>query len=87
MRLLFSDRAMLDSARHDKHLSRPENHIAVPHLNGHSPLQDEEEIVRIIVLVPGERTSFGPHRSGQLDHGDAPFGHRLSITAPITYLI
>src|SRR6202453_3322658 len=72
VRLLISDRAMLHSARHDKDLSRAKNHIALSHLNCHSALQDEEKIVRIVVLVPGKWTvHFDDHQivAIELTHG------------------
>ena len=55
MGLLFRDRTMLDALWHDEHLSGTKVNIAIPQLDRKLALQDEEEIVRVVVLVPSER--------------------------------
>ena len=45
---------MLDTSRHDEHLAGGKRHGAVAQLDIEDALKDEEEIVRIIVLVPDE---------------------------------
>jgi hypothetical protein len=52
---------MLDAFRHNEKLAWTERHGAVAQLNIELPLQDKEEVVRLVVLVPDKRTE-------QLDH-------------------
>ena len=56
MGLLFGDRTMLDALWDDEHLTGDKVNIAIPQLDRKLALQDEEEIVRVVVLVPSERT-------------------------------
>lgn len=46
---------MLDTLRDDEHLAWVQLDTAVPELNGQLALQNQEEVVRLIVLVPVER--------------------------------
>ena len=45
---------MLGAPRHDEELAWPEDHVAVTHLDGELAAQDEEQLVGVVVLVPGE---------------------------------
>ncbi len=47
-------RAVLDAARDDEELLRCEHHIAISHLKGKPPVQDQEELVSVGMLMPGE---------------------------------
>ena len=44
-------RAVLDAARDDEELPRCEHHIAISHLNGEPPVQDQEELVSVGMLM------------------------------------
>jgi hypothetical protein len=47
-------RAVLGALRYDEELTWPEDHVAVTHLDGELAAQDEEQLVGVVVLVPGE---------------------------------
>jgi AcrR family transcriptional regulator len=53
-RLDLRARAVLDTARHDEQLPGPEHDIAVPQLNRQLPVEDQEKLVGVGVLMPGE---------------------------------
>src|SRR5262245_34524861 len=46
---------MLDPLGHHEHLTGTEGDVSVAHLNGHSSLEHEEEVVCVVVLVPNKR--------------------------------
>ena len=50
-------RAVLHAARHDQHLTLFEDHVAIPQLNRQAPVEDQEEVVGVVVLVPHELAS------------------------------
>ena len=54
MSLLFGDRAVLDSLGNYKQLAWTQFDVAISELNGEFPLKDQEEVVRVVVLVPSE---------------------------------
>lgn len=54
VRFFFSDRAVLDSFRDDEDLTGPESDISFAHLDRQAALEDKEEVVRVVVLMPGE---------------------------------
>jgi D-inositol-3-phosphate glycosyltransferase len=54
MDLLAGHRTVLHPSGHDEQLARAERDAAVPHLDGEMPAEDQEEVVRIVVLVPDE---------------------------------
>ena len=45
---------VLPAARDDVHLPRPKLDVTCIHSNGQAAAQDEEELVRVWVAVPGE---------------------------------
>src|ERR1022692_3043934 len=47
-------RAVLDTARHDEEFPRPQHDVAIAQLDGELPVQDQEELIGVGVLVPGE---------------------------------
>ena len=51
-RLLISARAVLDPARHDEQLARTEFYVAIAQLNRQVAVEDEEEVIGVVVLVP-----------------------------------
>jgi hypothetical protein len=72
MSLFVRNRTMLDAARHDEHLAGPYADIAFSHLNRDPAFQNQEEIVRPLMLMPGEWTFDLYHHdvvSIELGHG------------------
>jgi hypothetical protein len=49
-------RTVLDTTRHDEKLRWPERNVAFAHLDFQLAVQDQEELVGVRVLVPGELT-------------------------------
>ena len=45
---------MLDTARDDEHLAGTELHVAVAELDRQPPAENEEEVIRVVMLVPHE---------------------------------
>src|SRR5262249_5444527 len=52
---------MFDALGHDKHLTGVEGDRAIAQLDIERPIEDEEKIVRVVVLMPVERTLKFPH--------------------------
>ena len=46
---------MLDSLWYHKQLSGTQYDIPAAHLNRHSPLEHEEEVIRVVMFVPNKR--------------------------------
>jgi hypothetical protein len=46
--------AMLYAPRHDEQLALPQLDVAVSKVDGQAPAHDEEEVIRLVVLVPDE---------------------------------
>jgi hypothetical protein len=59
----FRDWAMLDALRNNEQLTGTESDIALSHLYGDAPFENEKEIVSLVVLVPDERPfNFDDHQ-------------------------
>ena len=56
VRLLFRHGAVLHALGHHEHLARAKRDVAVVHADRELAAQDEEEVVRVVVLVPVELT-------------------------------
>src|SRR3712207_6106156 len=54
MCLLVGARAVLDAARDDEELARAKVDVAITQLDRQATCQHEEEVVRLVVLVPDE---------------------------------
>jgi hypothetical protein len=52
--LLLGKGAVLDTLWDDVHLSRTERDVALSHLDGELPLDDEEEVIGVFVPMPDE---------------------------------
>jgi hypothetical protein len=46
---------MFDASGHDEHLAGIERHRAIPQFDVERPLEDQEEVVGVFMLVPVER--------------------------------
>jgi hypothetical protein len=54
VRLVIRPGAVLNAARHDVHVPLTQLDVAIAELDGQAPLEDEEELVGLVVLVPDE---------------------------------
>ena len=52
MNFLFRYRAMLDAPGHDEELALFQPDVAIPEFHPESPLDDKEEFIFVVVLVP-----------------------------------
>src|SRR6185369_3764670 len=71
--LYLGRRPVLDAARHDEHLSLVEDDVAVAQLHPQAPLDHQEQLVLVIVVVPDE----GALELDQLDGLAVQLGHQL----------
>src|SRR5438128_1578163 len=56
LRLRVSDRAMLNTPRHDRELARLQNHTTVAKLNRHLTTPHQEHFVLVLVMMPGKHS-------------------------------
>ena len=56
MRFVFGVGRVLDAFRHDEHFALLQRHVAVAEADDDLALQHQEEIVSVVVLVPGKLT-------------------------------
>jgi len=54
MRLVLGDRSVLNALGHHKYFARTKPNSAVSQLNRDMPNENQEKIVRIVMLVPNE---------------------------------
>jgi hypothetical protein len=81
--LIPGDRAVLDPFRHDIHVARYQRDRFVTQLDIKDSLEHEEEVIRLVVLMPDEGTvEFGHHDVVSIELGDGP---RREIVRTITF--
>ena len=75
MDFFVSDGAVFDAFGHDEHLAGVEGDGSVSELDVEAALEDEEEVVGVVVLVPDKFTfDFDDHDVGRIELGHGTWG-------------
>ena len=73
MNLFLRDGTVLHSLGNDEELARAQHDVSFSHLDGETPFQHQEEVIRFFVGVPDERASrLDDHEVVAVELADRP---------------